>query len=699
MAIYTTNNTPYKGRSLQDMLVPYLMYTQRYDDIANKMSELGDQSVIWNNLLSPTRDHETWTMVNNYNERLGNTIADMQNGNIDLNTAMNRLQNMRREYNSWGTAVDNAYKQKQKFIEEQRALALQPGGYHVTRPAESISIDELMANPAASYEALSEKELYDRGKNAAEAASGRRYSVYETTRFKNEYNVLVNQKGYSQKDAAKFLADKYNIPELGKIFDNISTEYNLDRFGNTSSIDRIQLDQSIFNGILDGMTGGRTETNFGKIERPKPPTLPSSGNETQGQHLRLPLSPLVQGAIQGNDVNNNRAVLDENGNVIDVDVVQNKVRLDEIRNQLSEYKEAVQNGTFSRSDFQSDPSGNRKVTTNASEHLNPDGTLKGSSGGASAYTWTYNDKTYSIDEYNRLIKEYSDLNKPNQSIQDVIDRYGYLQYLPQSENPIDAANVVNLGRGLDRSVAQKYMTDFPYKLSQSDNNDIINNYNTYLGDTDYWTDSYIGVYQVDKNGNPEKIKGAADVDFGKNGRLIFKDNVLQPDGSRGIEVGFRGANGQDYIWRGDEQIEKFKDKYNGVKNYLEDFTRTGVGVGKQEMVQYDSRLGEEDLYRSLGGAKGANIPGTSYYGFVLYDKYTGDITKLILDMPYYKQSYYYIDPATNQYVLNPGSQIIGSNSISDQYNNNERPIREVLDAFIQDEGEYLSTYNQITKIK
>jgi hypothetical protein len=110
---------------------------------------------------------------------------------------MNRLQNMRREYKSWGTAVDNAYKQKQKFIEEQRALALQPGGYHVTRPAEGISIDELMANPAASYEALSEKELYDRGKAAADASSKRRFSSYETTRFKNEYNVLVNHQGYS----------------------------------------------------------------------------------------------------------------------------------------------------------------------------------------------------------------------------------------------------------------------------------------------------------------------------------------------------------------------------------------------------------------------------------------------------------------------------------------------------------------------
>jgi hypothetical protein len=54
-----------------------------------------------------------------------------------------------------------------------------------------------MANPAASYEALSEKELYDRGKAAADASSKRRFSSYETTRFKNEYNVLVNHQGYS----------------------------------------------------------------------------------------------------------------------------------------------------------------------------------------------------------------------------------------------------------------------------------------------------------------------------------------------------------------------------------------------------------------------------------------------------------------------------------------------------------------------
>jgi len=42
MGIYTRNKTPYERRTLQDMLVPYLMYTQRYDDIANKLGELGD---------------------------------------------------------------------------------------------------------------------------------------------------------------------------------------------------------------------------------------------------------------------------------------------------------------------------------------------------------------------------------------------------------------------------------------------------------------------------------------------------------------------------------------------------------------------------------------------------------------------------------------------------------------------------------
>ena len=72
-----------------------------------------------------------------------------------------------------------------------------------------------MANPATTYEALSENELYSRGLNAAKAASGRKFSTYQATRFKGEYEMLVNQQGYSQKDAAKFLADKYNIPELG----------------------------------------------------------------------------------------------------------------------------------------------------------------------------------------------------------------------------------------------------------------------------------------------------------------------------------------------------------------------------------------------------------------------------------------------------------------------------------------------------
>lgn len=251
MGIYTRNKTPYERRTLQDMLVPYLMYTQRYDDIANKLGELGDQSVIWNNLLSPTRDPETWNTVNDYNQRLGDTIYNMQRGNLNLNDALNQLQNMRREYNSWGTAVDNAYKRRLQFIDEQRQG--QAKGFHYTIDANNISIDDLYKNPEMTYQSVDENNVYSHAFAGSQAASKRKISFQEAKAFGDEYYKYTKIMGMSGTEAIKTIADLHKFPELEQIYKRVSDQFGFNRW-DIGSFDREALEASALSGLLDGIT-------------------------------------------------------------------------------------------------------------------------------------------------------------------------------------------------------------------------------------------------------------------------------------------------------------------------------------------------------------------------------------------------------------------------------------------------------------
>lgn len=683
MAIYTTNNTPYKGRSLQDMLVPYLMYTQRYDDIANKMGDLGDQSVIWNNLLSPTRDPETYRMVSEYNERLGNTISDMQNGNINLNDAMNKLQNMRREYNSWGTAVDAAYKQRQKLIEEQRALALQPGGFHVTRPAESFSIDELMSNPATTYEALSENELYSRGLNAAKAASGRKFSTYQAIRFKGEYETLVNQQGYSQKDAAKFLADKYNIPELGQIFDNITTEYNLNRFGNDESIDRIQLDQAIFNGILDGMTGSRSEQMLGRHKEPQLPTNPfgGSGNNNNTSNLpSIPLSHVTQGLGKPNGSVVTDVAFMNDGRVVTTASLQNQDALNEFLPQYQqmqqEYQEAIQNGQRKVAHEGIDAS---FPTTYTYENIadiiyDEQGNIK------PGIWWTYNGKTYRTNDLLDAQKKYKELGSPMINANEVYNQYSYLNQNQGMNLDMSPADVVNIGNQLNNSIVQQKIVDYPYKAVMSDQSNIVKYFNTILTSKNYYPDadnSQNGIFQINPNGTLSgKITNPpTDTD---NAVVIAKDS------GNGLQIGFR-QNGHDYAWRGDAIINQVTQEYNGMKKWLQDFSNTGVGQGTPDgmMRLANTNINKDDIYFQINGKKGTAIPGTPYFGFVVYDQGSGDIIKIISDTETFILPQAQLNPLTNQYQTSYGSSVIAVNTMGSQLHGNSSYMNEFLGQYLQ----------------
>lgn len=714
MGIYTRNKTPYERRTLQDMLVPYLMYTQRYDDIANKLGELGDQSVIWNNLLSPTRDPETWSTVNDYNQRLGDTIYNMQRGNLNLNDALNQLQNMRREYNSWGTAVDNAYKQRQKFVEEQRALALQPGGYHVTRPAESISIDELMANPAASYEALSEKELYDRGKAAADASSKRRFSSYETTRFKNEYNVLVNHQGYSQRDAAKFLADKYNIPELGRIFDNISTEYNLDRFGNSNSIDRIQLDQSIFNGILDGMTGSKTETNFGKIEKPTMPTFDNNGGgkSTNIQMPTIPLSHITQGnAKPTGDVVTDKVWMDK-GKVYSEDVVQSEQNYNSIKDEYDDYINAINNyqkrmkvpyasnrlninakkenidKVWEDKGWTIEDNGEYMYRSIKDSYFDENGNLKDLKG---KEPFTYNGKTYypkRLKELQSIIDNYQNNLNP---FENVYNQYSYLNQNSDMNTTMSEADVINIGNALNNSILQSKIVTYPYKAPMSNQKNIVNYFNTVLTSENYVPNSELsqnGIFQMNSDGSlGTKITN----------QPTTTDNavVIAEDSGNGLQIGFR-QNGHDYAWKGDAAINQITQNYNSMKTWLQDFTNEGVGQNSTNGTMYiaNTDVNKDDIYNQINGKQGTKIPDTPYYGYVVYDQGSGDVIKIISDTSIFMLPQAQINPNTNKYEISYGSNIIAINTMGSQLSGNSQYMNDYLNDYLQKTFDYIDTWNK-----
>lgn len=205
--------------SYQEMLQPLQAYTQEYNTIQEGMGELGTKADVFDKMANEQTDPQAYAMYKQYSNDLAAQAESLAKQGLTP-ASRQGLIDMKRRYSSEIVPIEQAYKRRQELVDEQRKLQAQDSTLLFDRPASTLSLDELISNPALSPQSYSGALL---SKQVGTAAQNLAKEVRENPRkwrtiLGNQYYETIMQKGFRPDEIMQAVQ---NNPEASPILQGI----------------------------------------------------------------------------------------------------------------------------------------------------------------------------------------------------------------------------------------------------------------------------------------------------------------------------------------------------------------------------------------------------------------------------------------------------------------------------------------------
>lgn len=214
-----TSNARFRPFSYQEMLQPLQAYTNEYNTIQEGIGELGAKATVFDKMANEQTDPKAYMMYKQYSDDLAKQAESLAKQGLTPDSRQG-LIGLRQRYSSDIVPIETAYKRRQSLIDEQRKLQAQDSTLLFDRPASSLSLDELIDNPALSTQSYSGALL---SKQVGTAAQNLAKEVRENPRkwrsiLGNQYYETIMQRGYNPGEIIQVLS---NNPEASPILQSI----------------------------------------------------------------------------------------------------------------------------------------------------------------------------------------------------------------------------------------------------------------------------------------------------------------------------------------------------------------------------------------------------------------------------------------------------------------------------------------------
>lgn len=220
MANYSfISNAKFRPFSYQEMLQPLQAYTQEYNTIQEGMGELGTKADVFDKMANEQTDPQAYAMYKQYSNDLAKQAESLAKQGLTP-ASRQGLIDMKRRYSSEIIPIEQAYKRRQELVDEQMKLQAQDSTLLFDRPASTLSLDELISNPALSPQSYSGALL---SKQVGTAAQNLAKEVRENPRkwrtiLGNQYYETIMQKGFRPEEIMQAVQ---NNPEASPILQGI----------------------------------------------------------------------------------------------------------------------------------------------------------------------------------------------------------------------------------------------------------------------------------------------------------------------------------------------------------------------------------------------------------------------------------------------------------------------------------------------
>ena len=240
-------NSTFQPFSFERYIQPYKIYGEAYKEVENAFEDLTTKAGVWEGMANEQTDPETYALYKKYADDL-KSQADLLATQGLSHSSRKALLDMKGRYSKEITPIEEAYTTKQKLIKEQRDALLKDNTLIFDKDYSTISLDEIMKNPNASYTPLSGKDIATRTATMAKEAGAAILSDPEYTEvFNSQYVQQKIMQGY---DMGQILAAAQRDPNapaaLLGIVDTIKQQVGYDNLDATS---QAKIDKYINEGL------------------------------------------------------------------------------------------------------------------------------------------------------------------------------------------------------------------------------------------------------------------------------------------------------------------------------------------------------------------------------------------------------------------------------------------------------------------
>lgn len=251
MADYSfTVDSSFKPFSLQELLVPYQLYKDSFEQAENAYIDLSSKADKFS-YLSQTlpEDSEARQIYEGYADGLREQAEDLAHHGLSMSNRRALTDYKRRYQGEIGRLADADEKLQE---ERKRRLTLNSNDPSTLYATHNLSIDDFLDNKEPNTYSISGNDLYKRGLEIGASSSSRIYSSPQVKDLTKMYKDVIQTQGYSPELVKKFRDNLATIPEFQKAV--VSTLKEKGVTDNLTGVDYQRAMESVVNGIVNGIT-------------------------------------------------------------------------------------------------------------------------------------------------------------------------------------------------------------------------------------------------------------------------------------------------------------------------------------------------------------------------------------------------------------------------------------------------------------
>ena len=252
-------NTQFKARGFDDMIRPYVMYTQEYRAQEDAIADLATKADVWAGLANEQTDPVAYAQYTNYANALKDQAAVMADRGLNPSSRQAML-NLKRRYSSEIVPIEQAYTARKAQAEEQRKALLQNPTLMMSRRADTTSLDRYMENPNLGYESYSGALLIQQAGQAATAIAKELRDYGKGKPLDGFTRTWLQQHGYTAAEVA-FAINHPDDPRASSVLNTIVNNVIADS-GMTNWADNKTLNQA-YNYARQGLWQAVGQTQVG----------------------------------------------------------------------------------------------------------------------------------------------------------------------------------------------------------------------------------------------------------------------------------------------------------------------------------------------------------------------------------------------------------------------------------------------------